>query len=210
MNRKNRSIFEKVFIPYYDELTLFSISYVCLLFIITNASDISLDMHSISITDNIKDSIILSIFFIIIIFGFLLSLYHAFSDRKKTLIEKKLMLFFAAITCGFSGIWGGTYMLLNSKNILIVFPIWNIISGWILISSLRSNNLNEDNVSDENVHLGKVLLGLIIITGIFFLCYSFLKLNWATTFSICLVWVTTLNSTVNSLFIRERIKINQV
>lgn len=209
-NTKKRSVFESLFIPYYDELTLFSISYICLLLLISNIDSLSLDLSDRSVADNGADFVVLVIFFVILISGFFLSFYHAFSEREKTLIEKKLMLFYAAITCGFSGIWGGTYMFLNSKNILLIFPIWNIISGWILVSSLRGASLTEDNVSDENVHLGQVLLSTSMITCIFFLCYFFFKLNWATTFSICLAWVTTLNGSANQLLIREKIKINQV
>jgi hypothetical protein len=59
------------------------------------------------------------------------------------------MLIFAVLLTGFSGIWGGTYMLVHSPGWLMVFPLWNIISGWILIGSLKGGSITEDNISDE-------------------------------------------------------------
>ena len=202
-----RGFFEEFFIPRYDELSLFSISYVCTLFFLVNKKSFSLNFSDFSIS---YDAFLMAILCLMLLSGYLLSLYHAFTDRRKTLIEKKLMLVYAAIVCGFSGIWSGTYMLVESPNMLIIFPVWNIISGWILLGALRGGSLTEDNIDDENVHFGQVVSSIIIISCVFFFCYIFFKLNWAATFSICLTWVTTLNGSINQISMKEKIKINQV
>jgi len=202
-----RGFFEEFFLPHYDELSLFSISYVCTLLFLVNIKSFSLENTEFTVS---YDAFLLAMLCLILLSGYLLSFYHAFTDRRKTLIEKKLMLVYAAIVCGFSGIWSGTYMLVESPNMLIVFPIWNIISGWILLGALREGSLTEENVGDENVRFGQVASNTIIISCVFFFCYIFLKLNWAATFSICLVWVTTLNGSINQVSMKERIKNNQV
>ena len=114
------------------------------------------------------------------------------------------MVIFAGILCGFAGIWGGTFMLMNSPGILTIFPIWNIICGWVLLSALRGGGLSEDNVSDENVKLNAVISGTVVISIVFIVCPFTFKLNWATTFSICIAWVTTANRPVNSILAKQQ------
>jgi len=204
---KNRSFFETLFIPDYDELTLYSMSYTCMLLFLVNNPPHNWDFSNMSIQ---SENFLLVLLFLLFMAGMFLSFYHAFTNRKKTLIEKKLMVLFAALLCGFSGIWGGTYMLVHSPDWITVFPLWNIISGWILLGALRGGGLSEENISDKNVQILQVVSSTVIVSFVFFSCYLGFKLNWATTFSICIAWVTTFNSSVNNLITRERIKLTQV
>lgn len=200
-NKKEKDIFTKLFIPDYDELTLYLMSYVCLLFFLVNNPP-----HKWRL-DNIKiqiDDFALAGIFSLFILGLILCFYHAFTKREKTLIEKKIMLLFAVLLCGFSGIWGGSYVLEHSSGIITLFPIWNILSSFMLFGSFRSGMLKEDNVSDENVGLRQVLLSSGVVTLIFICCEYYFKVNWAATFSICITWVTTFNSTLNSTLFKAR------
>ena len=176
-------------------------SYVCLLFSIPNFQNLSLKSRDITIN---YENVMLAFLFLMFLSGMLLSFYHAFTRRHKTLIEKKLMVFFAGILCGFAGILGGSFVLLNSQKVLAIFPIWNIINGCILLGALRGGTLSEENIRDENAELGEVITGTIIVSFVFLICYFFFKLNWATTFSICIVWVTTLNSSINSIVLKQQ------
>ena len=149
------------FTPHYDELSLFIIVYVILLlfFFHNPPSDWTFSHFNAESTD-IKLSLL--IFFPLII-GMCLCLYHAFTDRKKTNIEKKFMIFFAAIINGFIGLWYGTYILVNNAGWgLSLFPVWNVISGYFLIGSLRTPDIEGICISDENVSLQKLLLGTIV------------------------------------------------
>lgn len=206
--KRKRNFFELMFVPQYDELSLFSMGYMFVLFVVINNPPTHWDMSNIKI--NLE-----SLKFILFMFpfsvGMLLCIYHAFTDRKKTSIEKKLMIFFAAIINGFSGIWGGTYILVhNSGWGFSLFPVWNIISGFILLTLLRSTDFEEKTISNDNVSLSQLFSSTVILSGIFYLCYFAFQLTWAATFSICIAWTTNLYSTVNSLMFRERIKILQV
>jgi disulfide bond formation protein DsbB len=200
---EERSFFDSLFLPKYDELTLYAMSYICILFFLVNFQSLSWNFTEFSFE---IDSFLLIILFLILISGLFLGIFHAFTNREKTLIEKKLMLIFAALFCGFSGIWGGTYMLIESPGWLIAFPIWNIINGWILISALKGGSITEENVSDENVSINQVILSTAIISTVFFFCYLVINLNWAATLSICLTWVTSLNGKFNATLTKDRIK----
>lgn len=204
---RQRNFFEFLFVPHYDELSLFTMAYVCILFLIINNPLSQSDFNPGDVKAFVFN-VPLFMGVLLFLLGMLLCLYHAFTQRTKTNTEKKLMLIFAAIINGFSGIWGGTYILVeNSGWGFSLFPIWNIISGYILMSLLRESYMEERIISDENVSLGQLLTSTVLISGIFYLCYFTFHFNWAATFSICIAWVTNLYKTINSLMFRERVKI---
>ena len=205
MNRKSKNgFFSKIFIPHYDELSLFSMSYVLVLLILVHKPPWNWTLANFKFKfDNI--------FFLVLIFGFLsgmfLCLFHAFSNRQKTLIEKKVMVFFAAILNGFSGIWAGTYILYNPVAWgLSLFPLCNIISGFILLALLRGGGIDEGCIDDDNVSVKRVLSIIIIVTGIFSICHFYFNLVWAINFSICMTWSTNINHVSDSLPLRGSLK----
>ena len=209
MNRKSKSgSISRFFIPHYDELSLFLMSYVLILLILVHKPPWTWKLTNIKFKlDNI--------FFLLLIVGFLLGmflcLFHAFSKRQKTLIEKKVMVFFAAILNGFSGIWGGTYILINSNGWgLSIFPLWNIINGFFLLALLRGGGIDEDCIDDDNVPLKRVLFSMILVTGIYSICHFYFDFVWAISFSICMTWSTNINHVSESLPLRESLKRFQV
>ncbi|MFC1824849.1 hypothetical protein ACFL9T_19240 [Thermodesulfobacteriota bacterium] len=205
--KKLQEFFSFLFIPNYDELSLFTTSYVCILLILVKNPPNSWNFEELTFSIEGFKTIFI---FIPFIAGMLLCIYHAFSKRKKTSFEKLLMIFFAAIINGFSGIWGGTYMILNSEEwAFYIFPIWNITSGFLLLAMLRGPAIGEECISDENVAFSQVFVGTIIVSGIFYLGYSVFDLNWAVTFSICVAWSTNVNSAFDSLIFKERIRLTQ-
>ena len=200
---KDEGFLRQLFIPHYDELSLYLMSYVMVLFFLVNNPPTNWFFY---VTTFKAEDILLVLMFLPNMAGMFLSLYHAFSERKKTLIEKNIMLLYAVLLCGFSGIWGGTYMLVHSPNLLLVFPVWNILCGGILLSALRYGEITEDNISDDDVSLHQVLKSTIIITLLFTVTYIVAKLNWATTLSICIVWAINLERPINQIFLRENMK----
>lgn len=116
---------------------------------------------------------------------------------------------FAALLNGFCGIWYGTYILnYNPGWELAIFPIWNIINGFVLIGNVREDiDFGEKTISDENVSFRKLLVGTILVTIIFLSCQLYFKLVWAATFSICMVWVSNLNKAVNKTLLKLEISI---
>jgi hypothetical protein len=128
-----------------------------------------------------------------------LSLYHAFSKRKKSSIEKMLLLLFAVLMSGFSGIWAGTYLLGHEKGIFLFFPIWNILNGYFLIVYLKESGMDDNRISDEDATLLEVLISATIATGLFLISKYFFHHNWAITFSLCVAYSTNLNGPIVSL-----------
>ena len=114
------------------------------------------------------------------------------------------MLIFAVILNGFSGIWGGTYILTYSEGWgLSFFPLWNIISGFILLCLLRESAIGEECIDDGNVSLKRLTLSTVIITLLFSVCHYYFELAGALNLSICIVWATHLNNFTDSLLIKE-------
>jgi hypothetical protein len=195
---------EELFRPDYDEISLFSIGYILLLLILVKFSPAKWDLSFFSLQYLDFDSAMIMLFLVALITGMLLSLFHAFSNRQKTSTEKQIMLFFAVLTCAFSGFRAGTYMLFNSAGWIAIFPLWNMITCYFLVVAWKTEEVNEDNINDENARLIEVISSIVILSLIFFLCNNHFKLNWAATFSICIVWATTFNNTINSILLRKR------
>jgi hypothetical protein len=196
-----KKIITRLVIPYYDELTLYTMSFTLLLLITTG---IISEWSSVKVSFSPLDFEPFSLFLMLVLFsGLFLSIYHALSKRTKTLLEKKIMLFYTVIINGFTGIWAGYFALENTKGLLIIFPILNIINGFILFSLLRGKGIDERNISDENVSIKEVLIGTLIVTLVFFLCHFVFETNWAITLSICVAYSTNFSSKINGLVVRS-------
>jgi hypothetical protein len=128
--------------------------------------------------------------------------YHVFTAREKTEVEKWGMLIFAVLTNAVSGIVAGIYVLKtdNVRNWLIIFPVWNIINGVLLLLMLRLKIIDESCISDRDATLVQIILGLIAVLVIFIFCNYVFKLYWAITFSICIVYTTSFDKALQSIF----------
>ncbi len=186
------------FIPSYDELSLFLMSATLILLLIFNShmrqqiySGI-IELHDLRIY----------LFGVIFIIGMCLSVFHIFTKRKKSDFEKDTMLFFAVVANAFTGIIAGGHVLLNSdtSNLLIVFPLWNIINGIIMLLLFRGGFINEKCIADREAAAREVILGLFSVIVIFILCDYVFKLHWAITFSICIVYTTSFDKALQSVF----------
>jgi hypothetical protein len=162
--------------------------------------------------------------------GLLLSLYHVFAERQISGIEKHAMLFFAVLSNGFCGIFASRHILGvpagetgvfhimdtirniidgtggtgGASRIFLILPIWNIINCVFLLACYRTGVLNERNISDEKAGPFEVLFAFLIIVCIFLFCRFVLKLYWAVTFSICVIYATSFGEALGSLLYPER------
>ncbi|MBI1920951.1 MAG: hypothetical protein HYS23_07690 [Geobacter sp.] len=184
-----RSSLQRLFAPTYDELTLFVISFTCVLFFASEFKS-AFGQGNLSSSANGAGPILLSI---IIVGGIALSFYHSFSKRKKTRIEKQIMFIFAAFVSAFSGIWAGTYMLSAGAGHMAVFPILNIASSYMLLTQIKERAMDEDCVEDRNARLLEVLVSASIAMLIFFVSHHLLHHHWAATLSITVAYATNLN-----------------
>lgn len=143
------------------------------------------------------------LFLLLFTAGLVLSLYHVFTERRKTIVEKGAMLLFAVLTNGVSGIYASVHILSRTTDTHLVFillPIWNIINCLFLLVSYRLGIINADNISDVDVRPSEALFGFIIILAIFAVCQFVFKLYWALTFSICVIYATSFSDALSSMF----------
>jgi hypothetical protein len=146
----------------------------------------------------------LRVYFLSVIFlgGIVLSLYHVFTTREKTKFEKMVMLFFAVAANAGTGIISGWYVIENNDvhNWQLVFPIWNIINGALLLLMLRFRIIDEECISDRDATLVQIILGLVAVLIIFVFCNYVFKLHWAITFSICIIYTTSFDRALQNVF----------
>lgn len=188
------------FIPVYDELTLFLMAITLIILCIANAS-FQEQIHKW--IGRFHDGRVF-VAGTILLAGMGLSIYHVFTAREKTDFEKWIMLFFAILANAGAGIISGWYVLKSNRiqDWQIVFPLWNIINGALLLLMLRFRIIDEECVSDRDATAGEVIRGLIAIIIVFIFCNYVFKLHWAITFSICIVYATSFDRALQSVFPR--------
>jgi len=186
------------FIPVYDELSLFLMAITLILLCVTNAS-LQEQIHKWN--ERFHDGRVF-IAGVIILAGMGLSIYHVFTTREKTDIEKWIMLLFAVLANAGTGIISGQYVLNSDRiqNWQIIFPMWNIINGALLLLMLRGGIINEECISDRDATASEVILGLFAVIVIFIFCNYVFKLHWAITFSICIIYTTSFDKALQSVF----------
>ncbi|UCF43975.1 MAG: hypothetical protein JSV99_03370 [Planctomycetota bacterium] len=190
------------FIPKYDELTLFMMSVAFLLLFFSTGGLRSL-LYKFWREADLRGKFGMPVAVLIFSVGIVLSLYHVFTERRKTEAEKFVMLFFAVLANAAGGILAGTHILSNWNDapcILMLFPLWNIINGILLILLLRAGEIDTSSISDENARSGEVIFGFVIILGIFVVCRFVFELYWALTFSICVVYATSFSDALGAVF----------
>lgn len=186
------------FIPVYDELSLFLMAITLIILFVTNAS-FQEQIHKWN--EKFSDGRVF-IAGVILLAGMGLSIYHVFTTREKTDIEKWIMLFFAVLTNAGAGIISGWYVLNSSciQNWQIIFPMWNIINGALLLMMLRFRIIDEECISDRDATAKETVIGLVAVIVIFIFCNYVFKLHWAITFSICVVYATSFDKAIQSVF----------
>jgi len=185
-------------VPNYDELTLFLMAATFILLCFTNNTMLNDITGFLTRLNTWRRNIYIALF----LTGMFMCLYHVFTKRKKTDFEKAIMLLFAVTINAATGIIAGIYMIKESPGWLLVFPIWNIINGVLLILMLRFNIIDENCIADRNATAGQVTLGLISVLILFILCNFIFKLHWAITFSICIVYATSFDRALQTVFPR--------
>ena len=183
-------------IPNYDELSLFLMSAV---FIILYFTSIRLQDDIISFLmrlDIWRRYLYVGLFML----GMSLCLYHVFTPREKTEIEKNIMLLFAVTINAATGVIAGFYMIKECPGWLLIFPAWNIINSALLIIMQYVNLFDESQISDRNATITQVIIGLAATLIIFFICNNVFKLHWAITYSICIIYTTSFDRGLQSVF----------
>jgi hypothetical protein len=190
-------------IPQYDEIALFAMSLTCVLLILAAVLSGNPDVQIAIYPERDADPRIIAAAFVFLS-GLLLSLYHAFTDRPKTALEKSFMLFFAVLLNSFSGILAGMYELAATSGWLVMFPLLNIGNSVVLFSMYRSGTLSEANISDQHASRNQFVLTAAIVLILFAVCRYMFSLIWMQTLSICVAYATNLGHSVPLWILGER------
>lgn len=197
-------------IPTYDKLSLLLMAVTLILLFVTNIEmrncirDFIRGFH----TESYKYRLLL-IFYSILICLICLFLYiyrtitsYIIASKEETDFIKKIMLVFAVLINAITGIIAGVYILRNATvfNWLLVFPIWNIINCVLLLMMLFFNIIDEESISDRDTTAVQIILSLIAVLVIFVFCNYVLKLHWAITFSICIIYTTSFDRALQNVF----------
>ena len=196
--------------PTYDKLSLFLMAFTLIILFITNTAmqgqvykvtmlffnhiaDFDIANWSLFYNDNN----LFDLFFVVASFafflgGFGLSIYNIYAKREKTKIEREMMLGFASITNYCTAIAVGFYMFKNTTGWLIIFPIWNLINAGLMMYNA--------SISDREASDPQLIIGILSVLLISTVCNFVFQLYWPITFSICLVYTTSLDRALQSIF----------
>lgn len=183
---------KEFFIPKYDELSLFVMSASILILL---AIDETCRQELSGLLIGQPKITFASVFWAA---GIVLSIYHVFTRRKKSHAEKGFMLFFAVMTNIMIGLYLG-FRQLKEPGILILFPLWNLFNAFMLMLLFRLRMIKDDSIGDEDASPLETVTGAAMAILIIGVCLYALRLNWAMTFSICLVYATSVGRTTREV-----------
>jgi hypothetical protein len=186
------------FVPTYDELSLFLTAATLIALYLTNKV---MQSEIISFAMRLEPWR-LSIYLALFLIAMFLCLFHVFTPRKKTDAEKAIMLLFAVTMNAACGVVAGVYMWGHSGGWLLVFPIWNFVNSALLIVMQYVNVFDESCIADRDATAWQVILGLAAVFVIFVFCNYVFNLHWSITFSICIIYTTSFDKALQSVFPR--------
>jgi hypothetical protein len=131
--------------------------------------------------------------------GMFLSFISIFFRREKYDMEKYLMLLFAVVVTAGTGIYSGYIMWEESKGWLLIFPIWNIMNGAILLLFLRLGFLDTDCIVENGFSFLQALVSVASVGIILGLCNYVFKMHWVISYSICVCYTITIDDTIHSI-----------
>ncbi len=133
-------------------------------------------------------------FVFILVAGLLYALFFGVSMGSISRNKREALLSFAIFANLLAGIASAVYTLMNAKGIMLVLPIWNLVTslllGVVFLTSIDSARFVQEAIVDRPVNRFAVGAGYAFILGVFFFCYQGLSLHWSYTLSICITCAT--------------------
>lgn len=198
-----RNTFIDLFVPRYDELSLFlmSLSFFLVYFLDPELNALA---YKFLITEFEPKFFSFYAVFLLFLCGAAFSIYHVFTTAKKTDFEKWAMLYFAIMVNGLTGLLAGVYLLQTSHGYLTVFPVWNIINSFLLLLMYRFRLIDETAIADDNPTPYQVVVGSAVVIVVFIVCQFVFRLHWTITFSACVCYATNVNNFLQRLLSTRR------
>lgn len=190
--RTKRNVFADFFVPRYDELSLFLMSFSFLLVFFLDP-ELNAIAYKFLITEFEPKLFSFYAVFLLFISGAAFSFYHVFTTARKKGLEKTAMLYFAIMANGLTGFLAGAQLLQTSHGYLAVFPAWNILNSLLLLLMYRFLLIDETAITDDNAKPYQVVAGGIVVLVVFLICQFVFRFHWTITFSVCVCYATNLS-----------------
>jgi hypothetical protein len=194
MNKIN-ALLRRIFVPQYDELALFLMSSASILVVVTHES-LRAGAFRMIFSWEFYSLLVVVLFGL----GIAFSLYHAFVSREKTYREKKFMLFSAVMINGVGGVVAGEHVIGEATSLLtLIFPLWNIANGFLLLLMYRFDIIDEGIIVDDDAAPYEVVIGLSVVLMTFAISTFVFDLHPAVVFSMCVAYATNINALVKDI-----------
>lgn len=128
---------------------------------------------------------------IYIAIGGVLSIYHAFSQRKKSDFEKRIMKYFSAITLVAIAVSTAVFVYESKQPAFLVFTIWNSIQAGVLMLFSGREYVGEFvHLPKRNAKLLEIVLGSVIVVVVFGIERLVFDTHWSIAVSsVLIVWL---------------------
>mgnify|MGYP001292104124 CR=1 FL=1 len=87
----------------------------------------------------------------------------------------------------------------DPRGILISFPIYNLLSAFVLSTYVRGSHFNREDVPEDDAKLQHVVAGLIIILSVVLFGSFVFQVYWDVTLSMCLAMAVSLESNIGAI-----------
>jgi len=138
--------FLKRFAPTFEESSLFTMG-VTFIALFCVDSELRGQIVGFVLVKNSSLLIALALYFL----GLMLSVFHVFSDKKKSELEKQALLTFAIATNAISGLFSGSFAMANSSGFFSVFAFLCVLNACLLVVFCMHEVIDLSNISDDNV-----------------------------------------------------------
>ncbi|MBN1359510.1 MAG: hypothetical protein JW993_02910 [Sedimentisphaerales bacterium] len=196
-------------LPHYDNLTLFALSMALLLLVLTGSITVKIP-EPLTVDSSLPEVFValagqlltgFAGLFGLAAIGMIVSLFGVFLRGPKPQPLKFLMLAFAVLATGGTGIYAGMAILEGVHSWpMMIFPLWNIVSGITLLFLFRTGLMDPDCVLDRRPSGWQVIVTLVSISLLLAICRYALHLHWAITYSICVCYALSFNHTLQEWF----------
>lgn len=188
--------FVRLSMPTYDESSLFGLSLSYLLVL------------SFSTSFHLPDwrffeggaYAVCALFFV----GMAVSVVNALIPRDKTTLERKIMLWYAALGNGMSAIWAAALALDRGLSAWSIFPALNLVNGYILVAMPRVVGLDEGRVPNEDARPRDLLWMTFAVAVVFLLGERVMENQWPYTLAMCVVYANNFNRPLTNELFRAR------
>jgi len=195
-SRRWLSLLRFLFVPRVDELTSFVIA-VVFAFLLFVKDGIAADLRNAYLDpEGSPPTVYIVAASGLFVLGFILSIIHVFTRRKKKEIERRLMFFFACAANCIAAFSAARYLLQTSRGIVLILPVINIVFALSLILQLsmaifeRAEFDNADATPLQTVSTTLVALVILAVAHLWF------RAHWSVTFSFCVIYATVFNATL--------------